>query len=997
MMIDTRKLIRALLVGMSFSAMLGMVGYVGEPVSAIAHEEVKKPNNPPKPAKKDAAKGKTGAKEDSDSAIEEIDPAVPDTYDPAGGKIAKSLRDLYKDYKDNTDDDFSDARKDIHKNHRPAEDTKGYQRLRDLQARLKKKAEDLEAQYKDGLERASKSNPHLKKALDHIKPTKAHPRRDQESTAIDSGLKGGLGKLMPGQIKELRKLRHILGWVDRIEKARMALDDALKLLEADGAIYRRVGQVPRYHENYALAFAYSVPELCVATTYYVGKTVPDGTGAPQYLFGQPVSTTAIPVSIAPTEDGFIPDCPGAPQPSTPVASTPRKTPTEVTTPEDSKLPSTTKVMDKPKPQESDQPDLGLVKAQEAVVMLALSGKDTGKAVSQASIKLLGDAPEVPLADAKRDPALTSSDNYAADAAGGKVNKDGEIAVALADNNGDATNPLVIEVSDKSPAPNDRTKRTVRQKVNVPQERFAQLVVTAKTKVSAEESFSGLSAKLAANTTKTCIARAFRIGATPVYVVRLPQDQVAQFETAVRKDADHSVEPDPCRQKEGDNDPYYQSKGLWGQKFDDQWAIKRVGFDSARMDDWPPDPAKLKPVTVAIIDSGLDWYHPDLLPSALWHNPGEIPGNGIDDDHNGYVDDVIGWNFIQGNNRPWDYDGHGTFVAGLIAAGQNNHRGIAGLNPAARIMVLQALDPFGRGHASMVAEALAYAADNGARVINLSLGGAGLTRIEQQAVNYAHSKGAVVVVAAGNDGKEVSGYSPAGLDGVITVAATDRRDHRAGFSNWGSHIDIAAPGVDVLSLRARKTDLLFLIRGVKYEKGKGIVGKDRAYYRASGTSFSAPLVTATLSLILSRNPALTGDQARRMVLNSARDIDIPGMDNYTGYGLLDAAAALKALPDYFIDSRISGVKVVKKNGKAMLRIIGTTDADQFATAQIMIGQGNAPTKWLKLRKEISTPRHNEVLMDLPAVLLRGAKQWTLRLITIHKDGSRREARFEVKLG
>ena len=313
------------------------------------------------------------------------------------------------------------------------------------------------------------------------------------------------------------------------------------------------------------------------------------------------------------------------------------------------------------------------------------------------------------------------------------------------------------------------------------------------------------------------------------------------------------------------------------------------------------------------------------------------------------------------------------------------------------MVLRALDAFGRGHASMTAAAIAYAVDNGARVINLSMGGPGPSRTAQLAVDYARQKGVVVVVAAGNSGAQISGYAPSGLNGVITVSATDRRDRRAPFSNWGPGIDIAAPGIDVLSLRARKTDLLALIRGVKYEKGAGIVGEDRAYYRASGTSFATPLVTGTVSLLFSRNPKLSGEQASRMVLNSAHDIETPGIDNFTGYGLLDAVAALKASPGYFVESRIAGVKVVRKGGRPRLELIGTADADKFAGAIVQIGKGDAPDKWLSVKGKITAPIRNSALKDLPVRLFRGAKRWTIRLITTDKDGSQREARFSLKLG
>jgi len=201
----------------------------------------------------------------------------------------------------------------------------------------------------------------------------------------------------------------------------------------------------------------------------------------------------------------------------------------------------------------------------------------------------------------------------------------------------------------------------------------------------------------------------------------------------------------------------------------------------------------------------------------------------------------------------------------------------------------------------------------------------------------------------------------------------------------------------LSLRARNTDLLSYIRNVDYDVGTGIVGTDRAYFRASGTSFATPIVSGTLSLLLAENPSLTPEQLTRMILNSAVDIETPGIDNYTGYGVLDASAALTADPDYFIESRISGIKVIKRSGKLSLQVIGTTKADKFSHATIMLGKGKKPKKWFRLKRKISASITSGALMNLPATLFRGAKQWTIRLITVHKDGTKREARFALKLG
>jgi len=494
-----------------------------------------------------------------------------------------------------------------------------------------------------------------------------------------------------------------------------------------------------------------------------------------------------------------------------------------------------------------------------------------------------------------------------------------------------------------------------------------------------------------------VINAFAIGSQPIMVLSAPSSEIPALKNRIETSSTVSwFEPDPCWKKEEIDDPYFHSSGLWGKDYDDQWAIKRVGI-SEELITAANERADAQSTIVAVIDTGLDWYHPDFGQDSIWHNDDEIPDNGIDDDGNGYVDDVIGWNFIDKNNSPWDHDGHGTFVSGVIAATNDNAVGIAGINPHARIMPLKALDPFGQGHASMVAEAITYAADNGARVINLSLGGQGLTRIAKLAVEHATASGALVVVAAGNSAADVAEYGPAGIDGVITVSATDQRDRRAGFSNWGEEIDISAPGVDVMSLRARNTDLLSYIRGVEYEVGAGIVGEGRAYYRASGTSFAAPIVSGAASLIMSMRPEIGPKDVRRMLLNAAKDIETPGIDNYTGYGLLDVEAALAADPEFDVESRIKGVEIIQLNGKPVLRLMGTADASEFDSASLVLGKGKTPEKWLRIKKLITEPVQDGVLMDIPAGAFAGSKEWTIRLITTHKNGTKREARFAVTLG
>ena len=358
-----------------------------------------------------------------------------------------------------------------------------------------------------------------------------------------------------------------------------------------------------------------------------------------------------------------------------------------------------------------------------------------------------------------------------------------------------------------------------------------------------------------------------------------------------------------------NDPYMASKGAWGQEYDDQWAIKHVNVPEA----WKIMGKKGEPVVVAVIDTGLDWNHRDFNWKNIWKNEKEKPDDGIDNDKNGYVDDVIGWDFFGNHNNPFDHDGHGTFVSGVIAADKDNGIGIAGIDPKAKIMVLKALNSFGHTRASYLARAITYAVDNGAQVINMSVGGKSVTRIEQEAIDYAYKKGVVVVIAAGNEGIDVSGFGLAGSDKVITVASTGLNDDHPSFSNWGKQVDVAAPGADVLSLRGRYTDTMRDIPGVKYKAGDAYVGEDKRYYRASGTSFSAPIVTGIVSLMLSKNPKLTPDQVKEILQQTAKDVEVPGVDQYTGYGVVDAAAALRAKPGFFIQSYIQKVNVVRHDG------------------------------------------------------------------------------------
>ena len=322
--------------------------------------------------------------------------------------------------------------------------------------------------------------------------------------------------------------------------------------------------------------------------------------------------------------------------------------------------------------------------------------------------------------------------------------------------------------------------------------------------------------------------------------------------------------------------------------------------------------------------------------------------------------------------------------------------MAGVNPFARLMILKGLNNFGHTRASYVAEAITYAADNGARVINLSVGGNEISDIEQAAIDHAYAKGVVIVAAAGNQGREVSKYSAGSLDKILTVGATGFDDQRVAFSNWGK-VAVAAPGLDVLGLRGRRTDTMFGIKDVVYTAGEASVGEDKRHYRASGTSFSAPFVAGLASLMLSNDPSLTNKQVMAIIKSTARDVGTPGVDQFTGYGIIDAVAALKAPKDYLLFAGISRLEVVQKGKAQAVRVHGTADANAFKGAVLEIGAGENPTSWKRVGVVRKSAGPDAVLADIPATSFAGAKTWQIRVIVTHGGGAVREARFKLNLG
>ncbi|HET9950285.1 MAG TPA: S8 family serine peptidase [Candidatus Eisenbacteria bacterium] len=297
----------------------------------------------------------------------------------------------------------------------------------------------------------------------------------------------------------------------------------------------------------------------------------------------------------------------------------------------------------------------------------------------------------------------------------------------------------------------------------------------------------------------------------------------------------------------------------------QWYVDDTGFADVKLPlAWDLERGDTS-VVIAIMDTGIDTSHPDLS-SKIWHNPGEVAGNGLDDDGNGLIDDVEGWDFGMGDHDPkpeytadasgLDVGFHGTFCAGIAGAATDNGEGIAGAGWRCRLMPLKVSSPDSGIASSAIAGAFAYAVDEGASVISMSFGGPGdpgVPEFFQSLVDMATYAGVLCVAAAGNDGDSVRVY-PAACDNVLAVGATDESNARASFSNWGPWVDVAAPGATMWSAIAQNYTLSDLDQ-LFYMYFFGWDGFN-PYMYGDGTSFACPLTAGVCALVRSRYPGLT---------------------------------------------------------------------------------------------------------------------------------------------
>ncbi len=359
-----------------------------------------------------------------------------------------------------------------------------------------------------------------------------------------------------------------------------------------------------------------------------------------------------------------------------------------------------------------------------------------------------------------------------------------------------------------------------------------------------------------------------------------------------------VEPDhpiqaaqpPVRGPSPPDDPLYPG----------QWGLARIR--AAEAWEWTAGNGQ---VVVALIDSGFDWEHEDLRGVSLWTNPAEAAGRpGVDDDGNGLVDDLHGWDYVDADPVPQDAYGHGTHVGGTLAALTDNGRGVAGVGQDLQLLPLRVLDASGSGFVSDLLDALAYALQAQAQIVNLSLVLRFPSQALQDAVDQAYRAGVLLVAATGNYGGRV--YWPAAYTQTLAVAAVDRDDRRALFSNTGPETDLAAPGVEILST----------LPGNRYGT-------------RDGTSMATPHVAGVAALILSLRPDLAPIRVTQILTATAVDVNsqtLPGRDDELGWGRLDAAAAMaRAAAEVEVNFRLFPAHYIARGEPLSVTVeLGVTD-------------------------------------------------------------------------
>lgn len=367
------------------------------------------------------------------------------------------------------------------------------------------------------------------------------------------------------------------------------------------------------------------------------------------------------------------------------------------------------------------------------------------------------------------------------------------------------------------------------------------------------------------------------------------------------------------------------------------------------------------IVVAVIDTGIDYLHEDLRDN-IWRNEREIPNNGLDDDGNGFVDDAFGYDFVSRDSDPFDDNNHGTHVAGIVGARGNNGLGIAGVCWQVSLMPVKTLDEDGNGTVADAIAGIHYAVRNGARIINASWALGEKSRALEEAAQFAADSGVLFVAAAGNSRTDAPTY-PAAFDSVLAVAASDERDNRAPFSNFGPAVDLAAPGMNIFSTLP-----------------------ENRYGLESGTSMAAPHASGVAALVLARFPFYNRQELFDILVNS---VDPVLFDQPVGSGRLNASLAVR------MDQPLPLVRLVAPatlSGRGDIR--GTALGRYFAGYLLRAGSGTYPTNWIEIASSVK-PVTNDWVGAFDSSLLPDGFA-TLQLVVTNQNGLTASASASVRL-
>lgn len=428
--------------------------------------------------------------------------------------------------------------------------------------------------------------------------------------------------------------------------------------------------------------------------------------------------------------------------------------------------------------------------------------------------------------------------------------------------------------------------------------------------------------------------------------------------------------------------------------DEQWGLAAVNAIKS----WKL--ATGKGIKVGVVDTGIDHLHPDIK-NQIWINPKEdlngnrtyepwsylekrngLTGdfNGLDDDGNGFVDDIIGYDFVDqqviniGDSRirdgdPYDEHGHGTLVAGVIAAESNNKIGISGVAYDAQIVSLRAMDGNGNGESDDIASAIVYAALNGVNVLNFSFGEMFDSPLMHEAIKFAYSLGCVMVGSSGNEGWDRRHY-PSDYEEVICVGSVNQsltKDYR---SNYGSRLNLVAPGDQIMSLQ--------LYSG---------------YKKFSGTSLAAPFVSSACAMLLEKSPALRPSEILGILESTAMDLDLSGWDNKTAAGILDIDKALNnAYPSSVTISSPPNQMMFNKESTDRIIFNGTISALLFDSYRVLLGRGDNPSAWDTISPIINSQVFQSEIFSLNTRDLADTN-YTIKVLVSLKSNTKFEKRLQ----